>query len=294
MSRSFYIVDVFTDRAYAGNPLAVVADATGLTTRRMQQIALEMNYSETTFILPARDRRPPRVRIFTPRTELPFAGHPAIGTAHVIRTELSRRPAMNLTLRLGVGPLSVVCEQRAAGDFYWMRQPPARFGRRVGAGVAAAALGLEPADLVADWPVEEVSTGLAFLIVPVRTRAVLERCRVDPDRSAALLQKLDAAGILAFAPEAAARAHAASVRVFVDALGVPEDPATGSGNGCLAAYLARHRCLGDSRVDVRVEQGWMLGRPSTLYLRATEMDDSVDVRVGGGCVTVARGKLLHA
>jgi len=292
MSRRFYIVDVFTRRAYAGNPLAVVADAEGLTTRRMQQIALEMNYSETTFILPRQAGRLPRVRIFTPRTELPFAGHPAIGTAHVIRTELSRRARMNLTLQLGIGPISVVSDDRSGRDFYWMRQPAARFGRRPGAAAAASALGLKTADLVAEWPIEEVSTGIAFLIVPVRTRAALERCRVDPDLSAALLNRLEADAILAFAPEAAAKGHAVSVRVFVDALGVPEDPATGSGNGCLAAYLARHRCLGDSRVDVCAEQGWMLARPSTLHLRATERDGNVDVRVGGGCVTVARGKLL--
>lgn len=290
MPRRFFTVDVFTQRAYAGNQLAVVTDSEGLSTKQMQQIAREFNFSETSFVMPARNGHARRVRIFTPVAELPFAGHPTLGTAHVLRTELASKPPMNVTLELGVGLVPVAFEPGREGGLYWMRQPSATFGRTAPRKAMAAALGLKPAELGDECPIQEVSTGLATMIVPVRTRAALDRCQVDTARMAKLLEKRDARSVLAFTAEAS-RGHAVSVRVFVPGLGVPEDAATGSGNGCLAAYLARYRCLGDSRVDIRAEQGWTLGRPSTLHLRATELDEAVDVRVGGGCVTVSRGEL---
>jgi trans-2,3-dihydro-3-hydroxyanthranilate isomerase len=292
MPREFFIVDVFTDRAYSGNQLAVVTDARGLRDRDMQAIAREMNFSETTFVLPAPAAgRGPRVRIFTPRREVPFAGHPTLGTAHVIRTELWSRPRASVALELGVGTVPVFYDQRGDRGLYWMRQPAPTFGRIVDRRLAAAAVGLRPADLMPRWPVQEVSTGLGHLVIPVRSRAALERARVDRGPCFALLEQLDAKAVLLFTPAPRRRSHQLSVRVFVDWYGVPEDPATGSGNGCLAAYLARHRCLGDSRLDVRAEQGWLLGRPSVLHLRATDVDGKVDVRVGGGCVTIASGRL---
>ena len=290
MARPFFLVDVFTQRALAGNQLAVVTDSEGLSSRQMQQIAREFNFSETTFLMPQRNGHPRRLRIFTPVAELPFAGHPTLGSAHVLRTELSRRAPMNIALELGVGVVPVAFEPGRDGGRYWMRQPSAVFGRTAPRAAAAAAIGLKPSDLSADHPVQEVSTGLPTLIVPVGSRAALDRCQLDKSRLGRLLERRESRSLLAFATEAS-RGHAVSVRVFVPGLGVTEDAATGSSNGCLAAYLARHRCLGDSRVDVRAEQGWGMGRPSTLHLRATEMDDSVDVRVGGGCVTIARGEL---
>jgi trans-2,3-dihydro-3-hydroxyanthranilate isomerase len=292
MSRSLHIVDVFTDRPFAGNQLAVVTGAKGLGVRQMQAFAREMNFSETTFVVADRpvDGLWP-VRIFTPAHELPFAGHPTLGTAHVIRNALLGTRVDRLTLGLGVGPVPVSFERDGKRELYWMRQPAPTFGARRTRRQVAPALGLAPTDLDAH-PIEEVSTGVPFLIVPVRTRRALERIRVDRDALAKLVDDLDAKAVLAFAPGAKGAGAKLTVRVFVDFHGVPEDAATGSANGCLAAWLVQHRYLDDDAIDIRVEQGMSIGRPSTLHLRAMKTSRRLEVRVGGGVVDVARGTLL--
>ncbi len=294
MTRHLHLVDVFTDRPCSGNQLAVVTGAKGLTARQMQAFAREMNFSETTFVLgdqPSGGGWP--VRIFTPTEELPFAGHPTLGTAHVIRHQLLGGRVDRVTLALEAGLTPVFVERDAKRELYWMRQRFPNFGKRLPRKAVATVLGLSPADLDSH-PIEEVSTGLPYLVVPVRTRRALERIRVDREALLKLVGDLDAKAIIAFAPGAGRAGHQLSARVFVDYYGVPEDAATGSANGCLAAWLVQHRYLKDEAIDVKVEQGTSMGRPSSLHLRAMRTSRGIEIRVGGGVVDVARGSVVAA
>ncbi len=294
MHRSLHLVDVFTDRPCTGNQLAVITGAKGLTTRQMQAFAREMNFSETTFVTaecPESGGWP--VRIFTPREEVPFAGHPTLGTAHVIRHALLGGRVERVTLVLEAGLTQVFVERSGERELYWMRQRYPTFGRRLPRKQVAPVLGLSPADLDAH-PIEEVSTGLPHLVVPIRSRRLLERIRVDRDAMLNLVAGLDAKSVIAFAPGARGVGRQLTARVFADYHGVPEDPATGSGNGCLAAWLVEHRYLDDDAIDVRVEQGMSIGRPSLLHLRAMRTSRGIEVRVGGGVVDVARGTVTAA
>ncbi len=294
MSRSLHLVDVFTDRPCTGNQLAVVTGAKGLNARQMQAFAREMNFSETTFVMadqPVGGGWP--VRIFTPASELPFAGHPTLGTAHVIRHALLGGRVDRVTLGLEIGLTPVFVERSAKRELYWMRQRFPTFGARLARKPVAAALGLAPADL-GSAPIEVVSTGLATLVVPVRSRRALERIEINRTALRTVARGVGASAILAFASGAARAGHQLSARVFVDELGVPEDAATGSSNGCLAAWLVQHRFLGDEAIDVRVEQGAQIGRPSTLHLRAMRTSRGIEIRVGGGVVDIARGTVIAA
>ena len=285
---TFYIVDVFAESKYAGNQLAVfrgpVAEAL------MQPLAQEMHFSETTFITSETPRDGGYdVRIFTPAEEVPFAGHPTLGTAHILRTAMAP-PGERVVLNLKVGQIPVRFDPAGAG-IYWMVQKAPEFRARLAPEALAAVLGLEPGEIDTRFPVEEVSTGLPFIIVPLRTLGVLQRARVNQDKYFALIANTWAKGLLIFCPEARSPDNQLSVRVFVDYLGIPEDPATGSGNGCLAGYLAAHRYWGQATVEARAEQGHQVGRPSLLHLRSAALADGIRVEVGGQAITVAQGEL---
>ncbi|CAA9473902.1 MAG: Phenazine biosynthesis protein PhzF like [uncultured Rubrobacteraceae bacterium] len=287
MNPTFTIVDVFAEEKYAGNPLAVVRGAAGLPDETLQKITREMNYSETSFILSDEERDGGYdVRIFTPGGEVPFAGHPTLGTAQVIRDEILATPAERVVLNLKAGKIPVTF-----GDVLWMRQLPPTFGPTLDPARLARVLGLEDRDLDDRHPVREVSTGLPAIIVPLRSLDALGRCRVDWD----LYRETAAAGknLYAFCPEPHADGPGdVSARMFTDDLGIPEDPATGSAAGCLAGYLVEHRYFGADAVEVRVEQGYEIGRPSLLYLRAEREGDTINVSVGGKVQMVARGELF--
>ena len=287
MNLPFTIVDVFAEEKYAGNQLAVVRGAAGLSDETLQKITREMNYSETTFILSEEERDGGYdVRIFTPGGEVPFAGHPTLGTAHVIRDEILSSPAERVVLNLEAGKIPVTF-----GDVLWMRQLPPTFGPESDPNRLARVLGLEDRDLDDRHPVQEVSTGLPAIIVPLRSLDALRRCRVHWD----LYRETAAAGknLYAFCPEPHEDGPGdISARMFTDDLGIPEDPATGSAAGCLAGYLVEHRLFGADAVDVRVEQGYEMGRPSLLYLRADREGDTINVSVGGKVQMVARGELV--
>ena len=290
----FHIVDVFAERRWAGNQLAVVLDAADLDSAAMQSIAREMNFSETSFVL---EREPgPRgykVRIFTPMHEIPFAGHPTLGTAWVIREALASPSLDALTLELGVGPIPVTFERTGAGaELLWMRQRAPEFGPTAGADELARAIGLTPADLDPQFPAQQVSTGLPFWIVPLRGLDAVRRCRLDAAAYESFIRRRDCQSIFVFAREAENAGNHVHARMFSPYYGVVEDPATGSANGCLAAYLVEHRVLGADAIDVRVEQGHEMGRPSLLHLRARKSAGDFEVRVGGGVVPVARGSLV--
>jgi trans-2,3-dihydro-3-hydroxyanthranilate isomerase len=291
--RRFSIVDVFGEEKYAGNQLAVIKNGRGLTSEEMQAIAREINFSETTFILSRRPREGGYdVRIFTPGAEVPFAGHPTLGTAFVIREEIIRSPVERVNLNLKVGQIPVTFGGRSQADILWMRQSEPEFGPMIEASQIAPILGLKPSDIDTRFPVREVSTGLWFIIVPLIGLDALERARIDRDKYFAFVEDRQAKAILVFCPEIRSRQNHLSVRVFVPYYGIEEDPATGSGNGCLAGYLVQHRYLGGSEIDIRVEQGYEIGRPSRIYLQAKEENATIAVHVGGKVIPVARGQFV--
>ena len=290
----FYIVDVFAEEKYAGNQLAVVRNAGGLSDMEMQKITREMNYSETTFILSKEQRDGGYdVRIFTPAMEVPFAGHPTLGTAYIIQREIIREPVeiVNLNLKVGRIPVTFIYSD-GEPDVLWMRQVKPVFGRTVEASAILEMLGLDEGDIEEGFPIEEVSTGMFFTVVPLKTLDAVRRAKVSRDKYFELIENLQGKALLVFCPETYNRQNKLNVRVFCDFVGVPEDPATGSGNGCLAAYLVKHRYFGKDKVDIRVEQGYEIGRPSLLYLRAEDKGKSIDVSVGGKVVMVAKGELI--
>ena len=291
---SFFIVDVFAEKKYSGNQLGVFPDAGDLSGEQMQRFAKEMNYSETTFIL----SREPRdegydVRIFTPDKEIPFAGHPTLGTAFIIQQTLIGQAVEEVTLNLKVGPIPVAFSyHQGVPEILMMTQNKPAFGPPVEGPGMAEILGLEETDLDENFPIQQVSTGLPFIIVPLKTREALRRIRVNTERSLEVLEHLDAKAVLTFCPQTRQEQNDLSVRVFAHYYGVPEDPATGSANGCLAGYLVKYRYFGDNWIDIRVEQGEEIGRPSLLLLKAQEDGDEIEVRVGGGVVLVARGEFV--
>lgn len=291
---TFYIVDVFAEEKYAGNQLAVFRGGNTLTDVERQRIAKEMNFSETTFIL-SETRRDGGfdVRIFTPGAEVPFAGHPTLGTAHIIRTEIGRERGEEINLNLKVGQIPVTFTDNAAGEpTYWMKQISPTFGETLSAEVIAPLLSLSPSEIDHRFPIEEVSTGLPHILVPLRTLESLKRARVAKDKYFEFIEKRWTKPILIFCPEPHNSQNDISVRMFADCFGIPEDPATGSGNGCLAGYFVRHRYWGREKIDIRSEQGYEIGRPSLLFLRAEEKDGKIGISVGGKAITIAKGEFV--
>ena len=283
----FFITDVFTTQRYGGNQLATFIDCESLSDQDMQRIAREINFSETTFIT----SRQPRdggfeVRIFTPKAEIDFAGHPTLGTAHIIRNKLRLTTANEITLNLRVGKILVTFSEDTV---VWMKQMPPTFGLQFNANTMAKVLGIETSDIDQHFPIEEVSTGFPHLIVPLKSLDALKRTKVNKDEYFSLVTDAWAKNILVFCREGYELGQRLSVRVFADFYGVPEDAATGSGNGCLAAYLVRHKLFGSPNLDVLAGQGYEMGRPSTLALRANETDNGIEVFVGGNVVDVAEG-----
>jgi trans-2,3-dihydro-3-hydroxyanthranilate isomerase len=291
---TFFIVDVFAEEKFAGNQLAVFPDAKDLSDEQMQRLAKEMNYSETTFILSPEPRDGGYdVRIFTPDKEVPFAGHPTLGTAFVIQQRIIGRPAEEVTLNLKVGriPVSFQYEEEAPHTLMMKQNDPV-FGSSIEPADVGESLGLNQEDLDKAFPPQEVSTGLPFLIVALKKLSDLRRVKVDLDRFMEVVEHLDAKAILTFCPQTHQQQNDLCARVFAHYYGVPEDPATGSANGCLAGYLVKHRYFGDNWIDIRVEQGHEIGRPSLLLLKAQEAGDRIEVFVGGRVIMVAEGNIL--
>lgn len=291
---TFYIVDVFAEQKYAGNQLGVFRDAKGLSSEEMQNFAKEMNYSETTFILSDKERDGGYdVRIFTPENELPFAGHPTLGTAFVIQQEIIKEQVEKVVLNLKVGQIPVTFEYSGEQvDIMWMKQINPTFGQTIDAEAVAPVLGLDEDEIDDRYPVQEVSTGTPFIMCPLKTLDAVKRARTNKDKYLELIKDTEAKAILLFCPETYSKENNLNVRVFADYYGVPEDPATGSANGCLAGYLVKHRYFGEDRIDIRVEQGYEIGRPSLLFLRAEAKGEEIDVFVGGKVIMVAQGEFV--
>ncbi len=293
---NFYIVDVFAESKYAGNQLAVLCGAgvAELSEAQMLTIAREINYSETTFV---RSTEPQNggynVRIFTPKKELPFAGHPTLGTAFVIQQEIVNKPVEQVILNLAAGQIPVTFSYRdRAADILWMRQNLPTFGKVISAETLASILNLEVDEIDSIFPIQEVSTGVPFIIVPLKTLASLKKAKVNLDKYFELTETTEAKAILIFCPETYSDVNDLSVRVFAHSLGIPEDPATGSANGCLAGYLVEYSYFGNDSIDVKVEQGYEIDRPSLLLLKSQKKDGEIEVLVGGKVVMVAKGEFV--
>jgi trans-2,3-dihydro-3-hydroxyanthranilate isomerase len=295
MAHPFHIVDVFAEARYAGNTLAVVRDAADLDAATMQRIAREFGFSESTFILSEPDANPAgvRVRIFTPTEELPFAGHPTLGTAWVIREHLAAGRPTELALALGVGRVPVAFESEPeGGELAWLTAPGVVLGERVPVARMARALGLTALDFDSALPVQCVTAGPAFAILPLRGIVAMQQPRVDLEAFTACWQGPPPHAVYLFAPEALDPANHLHARMVVlgEAAGQREDPATGSATACLGAYLLAHR--GGGALRLRIEQGVEMGRPSLLRLEASQTEGAPRIRVGGRVIESARGELL--
>jgi trans-2,3-dihydro-3-hydroxyanthranilate isomerase len=291
-TRKFAIVqvDVFTDRALTGNALAVFPDGRGLSTERMQAIARETNLSETTFILSGdaatEKEKGVRVRIFTVQEELPFAGHPTLGTAFVLRGQ-SQAPEVRLALNVGTVPVRF--EQPAGQTLFGeMTQKNPEFGATHEAQSVAAFTNLGPADFDDSVPIQTVSTGMPFTITAIRSLQKLQNLRVDLHRASEYLEKSGGKFFYFVSREVVdprARLHARML--FYNG----EDPATGSAAGCCASWAVAHG-VAASDERVLIEQGIEMQRPSRIFVRAEKKDNQVvNVRVGGNCVEVLRGEV---
>jgi trans-2,3-dihydro-3-hydroxyanthranilate isomerase len=300
MSRRYVTVDVFTDRRFGGNPLAVVLDAEGLATAEMQQIAAEFNYSETTFVLPPADpRHTVQVRIFTPRSEMPFAGHPNVGTAFVLAREGTALqgdfPGFRFEEAAGLVPVTLQRDgDTVAGAELRAPQALTR-GPSVAVDQVARCLSI-PVDEIVTAAHEPcvASVGLPFVVVQVASRDVLAHTRADAAAHEALFPLQGADGVFAYFrephPERTATLHA---RMFAPVGGVPEDPATGSATAAAVALLASldPKIRGERRWSVH--QGADMGRPSLLCARTIHGDAGLEsVHVGGRCVVIMEGMLV--
>jgi len=288
----FYIVDVFAESRLSGNQLAVFRDCAKLSTASMQRIAQEMHYSETTFITSEVPHNGGYdVRVFTPGYELPFAGHPTLGTAYIVQSQIIGKRAGRVVLNMKVGQIPVTFSYHGgAPDVLWMKQKNPTFGGTFNKGRIAKILGLKASDIDPKFPVRLVSTGVPFVIVPLTGLKAIKGIRVDRRGLAQLFKETDTTVVLLFSPETYSKENDMNVRVLGLPDIIPEDPATGSGNGCLAAYLIKERYLGRDSVDIRVEQGYEVNRKSLLLLRARENAKGIDVNVGGRVQFVAGGE----
>jgi trans-2,3-dihydro-3-hydroxyanthranilate isomerase len=285
----FVNIDVFTSRALEGNQLAVFPDASGLSTEDMQNIAREMNFSETTFVLPRSfeetKEKGHRVRIFTVSEELPFAGHPTLGTAWVLR---GIGGADEIVLDLNVGKVPVRFSTENGQPFGEMRQRDPEFGQTHSREDLARAVGLQIADIAEDVPIHTVSTGMHFVIVPIAKLSTLQKLSFNYSKAVEYLSRTDGKFLYFVSRETIdpkARLHARMI--FYNG----EDPATGSAAGCASAWMTKYG-VAASDERVLIEQGIEAKRPSRIFVRADKKDDGVvNVRVGGQAVEVARGEL---
>lgn len=298
----FLILDVFATGKYTGNQLAVCLDAGNLTDVQMQQIAREINFSETTFVMNSEAVNGGyNTRIFTPTTELPFAGHPTLGTAFAIQQEIIKDAIDRVNLNYQVGQIPVDLNYlNGEPDILWMHQQQPKFYDAVDVEMLAAVIGVSPTDIDARYPIEPVTTGLPFIVVPLKTLAAVSQAKLNLDLYNRIVANLPAQAILVFCPETIDPKRQLHVRVFTECFGIPEDPATGSANGCLAAYLAKYQYFGSPNLDITVEQGVEMGRASLLYLRAnytpvggaSPLENNCPVSIGGRVINIAKGEFI--
>jgi trans-2,3-dihydro-3-hydroxyanthranilate isomerase len=299
MNVPYLTVDVFTNRRFGGNQLAVFPDASAIAPELMQPIAREFNYSETTFVLPPTDpKHTARIRIFTPGGELQFAGHPTVGTAYVLAS-IGRIPLTKDLTRIvfeeGVGPVPVAIRSSNNVPTFAqlsVAQLPVHTPAPATPDVLAAMLSLTAADLSPDMPAEAVSCGTPFLFVPLRDRRAVAKARVNTQLWDATLRGFITDKVFLFALDAELPGSQVRARMFGPGSGIPEDPATGSASVGLGGYLAIRDPRSDGTLTWRVEQGFEMGRPSILDVEVDKQSGKVTAaRVGGESVLVCEGRM---
>jgi trans-2,3-dihydro-3-hydroxyanthranilate isomerase len=284
-------LDVFTDKAYAGNQLAVFPDGEGLTEKQMQVLAREINFSETTFIFKA--SKPDAdfdIRIFTPKSELPFAGHPVLGTAYAIMNILDiwpvKKSVLNLNMKVGVIPL-----EKRDGNIWMTQKEPQFFKTYTDKKEIATLVNLSPEDISDDLPLEEVSTGNKVLIVPVKSLAAMQRAGGNADKLSKFSSETGTLAPYIFSRETVDREAKIHSRFFVPHLGIIEDPATGSAAGPLTGYLLKHNVFGRS-FEILNEQGMEMGRPSKILMSGEVKGGKYIIKIGGTCAYAGRGSFI--
>jgi len=296
MQRRYVTVDVFTDKPFGGNPLAVVLDAGGLSTAQMQAIALEFNYSETTFVLPPQNpANDAQVRIFTVRYEIPFAGHPNVGTAFVLATQATKPPARLLfEEKAGLVPVEILTAQgRVAGAELTAPQPLKRLSQ-ISVEQAAACLSLAASEVNTDrHPPQIISVGLPFLAVELASRDALRRARPDAASFAETFPRDDSDSIYLYTRDLPGDEKPCDLQARMfhpGASGLSEDPATGSATAAATALLADLDPIKDGELKLRIGQGVDMGRPSLLLTRVRKQGGAVaSIHVGGNCAPMMEG-----
>lgn len=290
MGLKFFQVDVFTDRMFGGNPLAVFPEPGNLEEATHLQIAREMNLSETTFVYPPENSEAHfRIRIFTPGKEIPFAGHPTLGTAYIL-WESGKIASANdsVVLEMGAGPIKVSRRQKSL----FMDQPLPSFGNTVEAvDRVAEALSIEPGEIDSRLPLQIVSTGFPALYVPLTNLDALQRIELNLAVLRGVLGSVDM--IYVFTTETLEPRSTVHARAFAPFIGIPEDPATGSAGGALGAYLVRHKIIENLDPSaIVIEQGFTMGRPSIIQVSVGKAGGEIDsIQVGGQAITVLEGSL---
>ena len=294
MKYRFFTCDVFTRERFGGNQLAVLTDAEGLTGRQMQQIAREFNFSETTFVLPPERGHARKVRIFTPAREVPFAGHPNIGTAFVLANAgelgtIESEFTVTFDEEAGLVPVTVTVQEDKSYQCELLAPQELTLGQVVMPEMAAAALSLEAQDICLNThPPQVAGVGLPFLLVELRDKHALERARFNMSVMESFLAKGISPDIHLYIRTSGAVDIKA--RMFAPLDGVPEDPATGSANCALAALLTHYSPLASGEFNWRISQGVEMGRPSILAARTMKKDGIVtETHIGGDCVMVSEG-----
>ncbi|MBT2649828.1 PhzF family phenazine biosynthesis protein [Bacillus sp. ISL-34] len=286
---NYSIVDVFSNGKYTGNQLAVFKNAGNIPDNEMQQIAKEINFAETTFILSdSKNDGGYDVRIFTPNEEVPFAGHPTLGTAYIIQNEVLEAPLDNIILNFKGGQITVTFNNQE--ELLWMKQNEPTFGRILDTDKVSEVLNIHKENIDDRFPIQEVSTGLPVFVVPLKSLEAVKKVKIKREKYFELIEHTDAKAIMVFSPETYDSKNDLNVRDFADYYGIPEDAATGSSNGCLASYLVKYRYFENSEINVRVEQGYEIGRPSLLFLKAGYETGKINVHVGGKVVKIAQGE----
>jgi len=290
MGQNFFQVDVFANQMFGGNPLAVFPEPGKLEEAAHLQIAREMNLSETTFVYPPENPEADfRIRIFTPSKEIPFAGHPTLGTAHIL-WETGRIASANdsMLLELGAGLIKVSKKQKNL----FMEQPLPSFGDTVKAvDRVAEALSIEPDEIDSRFPLQIVSTGFPALYVPLMNLKAVQNVELNLSVLRPVLQGVDM--IYVFSRETLDSGSTVHSRAFAPFIGIPEDPATGSASGALGAYLVRHKVIESLDPSaIVIEQGFEINRPSTIQVSVGKTDGEIDsIQVGGQAITVLEGNL---
>lgn len=291
----YHLVDVFTNERFGGNPLAVFTNGRGLPDSLMRQIAKELNLSETTFVLPPEDPANHwRIRIFTPATELPMAGHPTIGTSAVLAQEQlvqvsEAAPTIRLEEKVGVIPVTFEFAEGAIRQIM-MQQPAPEFGPLYQDRAALAGLLSLAENDLADLPCEVVSCGVPFLFIPIRTLDAIRRIRLRTDVWERLLQNFVAPHVFVFTTETERPGSTVHSRMFAPAMGIAEDPATGGASGPLGSYLVRHGLVTENPAAIISEQGLEIGRPSFIHIRIGQTGGQItQVQVGGQSGIIGEG-----